>query len=255
MTDGNRSISVSVIMPAYNSERFVRIAIESVLAQTVRDIELLVIDDCSTDGTADAVSEYLYDPRVRYIRMDANSGAPGARNKGLELAGGKYVAFIDSDDEWLPDKLERQLHTLEKKGADAVCTGYNLINENGEMRGEYSIPEEISTELLLSENVIGCSTVMLSSRIFDKYRFGHDFFHEDYVLWLRVLGDGYTFVGIKEPYVNYRVMSTSKAGNKLKSAKHRYDIYRRFMHMSPLKSCRYLLRYTLRGIMKYRGVR
>lgn len=245
--------TVSVIMPAYNAERFIEEAIRSVMAQTVTDWELLVLDDGSTDSTADIVTQLVAeDARIRYLPNEHNMGVARTRNRGFDLCNGKYVALIDSDDVWLPDKLARQITCLEENKADIVCCSYAIVDLDGKpVKPDYIVPEWIDLDCLLQENVIGCSTVVFISQILETHRFHVDYFHEDYVLWLQLLRDGYHVVGCKEILAKWRFLENSRSFNKWKSAKNRWLIYRNYLGLPFLPSIRYFVSYALAGLRKY----
>lgn len=245
---------VSVIMPAYNAQRFVEEAIRSVMAQTVTDWELLVLDDGSKDATADIVKKLATeDSRIRFLPNEVNMGVARTRNRGFDLCRGAYIALLDSDDVWHPQKLENQLALAQETGADLVFSSYAIVDIRGkQVRGDYLVPEQIDFSGLLRENVIGCSTVLLSGTVVEKYRFSTDFYHEDYVLWLRLLQDGYRAAGSREVLVSWRLLENSRSFNKRKSAKNRWRIYRNYLKLSLCKSIRCFAAYALHGVKKYR---
>lgn len=247
---------VTIIMPAYNQERFIEKAIRSVQEQTFADWALLVLDDGSVDGTC-AIVERLAaeDERIELIRNEKNMGVARTRNCGLELSRGQYVAFLDSDDIWLPDKLEKQLSLAKETGADIIYCSYGIIDDKGKKsRRDYIVPESIDLNGLLKENVIGCSTVLLSERIAGKYRFETEFYHEDYVLWLRLLQDGYVAAGCRESLVKWRLSENSRSFNKRKSAQNRWRIYREAMRLSLWQSLWLFAHYAMASLRKYSRV-
>lgn len=244
---------VSIIMPAYNAERYIEEAVRSAMAQTVTDWELLIIDDCSGDSTC-SVAERLAreDKRIALFHNEENLGAAGTRNRGLELCRGKYVALLDSDDVWHPDKLEKQLERLRQTGADLSYSSYAVIGEDGKKaKGDYIVPENASFKKMLKENVIGCSTVLLDARIAKQYRFDTSFFHEDYVLWLRLLRDGYTAAGCGEVLVDWRYIESSRSFDKQKSARNRWKIYREYLKLPLPKSLWAFSNYAATSLRKY----
>lgn len=248
--------AVSVIMPAYNAERYIENAIRSVVEQTMGDWELLVLDDCSADGTREVVGAMAQqDSRIRLIENEENMGPARTRNRGLDISCGRYAAFLDSDDLWKPEKLERQLALAEETGAEIIYCSYGIIDECGNKRcNDFIVPESTDLRSMLVKSVFSCSTVLLSERIYRSYRFPMNFYHEDYALWLQFMRDGISTQGIREPLADYRVQSGSRASNKLASAQRRWDIYRRFLKMSVPKSMYYLMRYALAGVIKYRSI-
>lgn len=245
---------VSVIMAAYNAVTYIKAAIQSVQAQTVTDWELLVIDDGSKDETAALVSELArQDSRIRPISNAQNMGTARSRNRGLDLARGQYVAFLDSDDQWYPDKLEKQLILAKEKNADIVYASYAIVDEQGNKRcPDFVVPEAVDMKSMLIRNDIGCSTVMLSGAMVEKYHFCPDYYHEDYALWLEMLKAGAVAVGVTDVLVDYRYHSSSRAANKIGSAKCRWRVYRDALGMNVITSSWYLMQYAFGGIWKYR---
>ena len=257
MNQNVRQPIVSVVMPAYNCELYIETAIRSVMQQTYQNWELLVIDDASTDSTFEIVERMMdLDPRIQGIKNPTNMGAAKTRNRGLDMAKGEYVAFLDSDDCWYADKLTVQLRCVEQAGADLSYTSYAIVDGNGlPSRPIYRVPASLSFGELLKENVIGCSTVLISRKIVQNYRFATDFYHEDYCLWLNILQDGYSAVGCPEVLVDWRLIETSRSFNKKRSAKNRWRIYRKHLKLSVFRSAGLFATYACRGIKKYYGKR
>lgn len=246
-------VLVSVVMPAYNAERFIEDAVRSVQAQSFRDWELLVIDDGSTDRTVEIVRELArQDERITVIRNESNLGVAKTRNRGFDLSRGAYVALLDSDDLWYPEKLERQIALAREENADVVYCSYGIIDENGNKKCDdflVSPVTDFQTALIKSE--ISCSTALLSRKVIDTYRFNPGYYHEDLVLWLQILQDGGAARGVPEVLAAYRVMDGSRASNKLKSAARRWQVYRELLGYSIPKSVKLLLQYGLLGLKKY----
>ena len=245
---------VSVIMPAYNASAYIEAAIRSVMAQTHTRWELLVIDDCSTDDTC-AVVERLAaeDDRIRLIRNPHNSGVAATRNRGLELCEGAYVAFLDSDDVWHPNKLERQIQTAQQQQAQLVYTSYAIVDMQGHpCKKPYLVPAAVDFPDLLKENVIGCSTVLMTADLAKRYRFITGFFHEDYCLWLDILRDGHKAVGCTDVLTDWRWIVTSRSFNKKNGARNRWRIYRQHVHLPLWQSVWYFAAYVRRGLIKYK---
>lgn len=245
---------VSIIMPAYNAQDYIGEAIRSVQDQTVTDWQLFVIDDGSKDGTCRIVAELAQmDSRIHLLPNEKNMGTARTRNRGLELCRSRYVAFLDSDDIWYPQKLERQLAAAEEKKADVVFTSYAIIDNAGKNRcNDFIVQETVDLKGMLRRNELGCSTVLLSERVARQYRFLEEFYHEDYALWLKMLRDGAVFAGVTEVLVGYRYHSNSRASNKLNSARSRWRIYRELLGMSVFTSGWYLMQYGFNGVWKYR---
>lgn len=247
-----KEVLVSVIMPAYNCEKYIGQAIRSVLEQSV-SLELIIVEDKSGDGTEAVIREFLDDERVTYISNEVNAGVAASRNKGIELAKGKYIAFLDSDDYWTPDKLERQVAFMEDGNKVLSSTGRELIDENGASTGRViGIPDVISYKDLLKGNVLNTSGVMVLASVAKKYRMVQDHLHEDYIMWLSILKEHDVAYGINEPMLKYRVMKGTKSGNKLKSARMTFGVYR-YMGLNLLEAIYYFCHYAVNGVRKYKG--
>ena len=180
---------VSIIMPTYNCGAFIGETIATVQAQTYSHWELLVVDDCSTDDTAEVVASLAKsDPRIRYVRLETNSGAAMARNRAMELAQGRYMAFLDSDDLWHPDKLRRQIDFMTSRGAAMSCTAYAQIDEQGVPTGKIvRSPARTSYNRLLLDCPVGNSTVMYDVARLGKFEVPNIRKRNDDALWLRML--------------------------------------------------------------------
>lgn len=246
---------VSVIMPAYNSERYIGEAIVSVLAQTFPEWELVVVDDCSNDGTACIAKRFSEsDARVKVVLMSENGGVAAARNRGIAEACGAYVALLDSDDLWEPDKLELQVALAERSGAPIVYCSYDLISQDGQDVGKpFVVPPVTDFEAMLEKSVIGCSTCLISTEIMKTHPFSNEFHHEDYVLWMTLLREGYAACGCSEVLMHYRQIPGSRSSDKIKSAKGRWEAYRKGLGMPIGKSLASFVRYAVSGVRKYHG--
>ncbi len=249
----NMTPLVSVIIPTHNAESHIGKTINSVRNQSFGDWELIVIDDCSQDSTCSIVERMMPDDnRIQLLKNETNMGVAQTRNRGLELCKGKYVAFLDADDIWYPDKLEQQIELAEKENADIVYSSYDIIDvDDKQTKSSYIVPKTVSYEELLRENVIGCSTVLITGKMGKKYRFTEEFYHEDYVMWLQILKDGYKAVGITDVLVKWRHLENARSFNKRKAAKNRWDIYRRCLKLSMVKSIYAFSVYAISGLKKY----
>ena len=244
---------VSVIMPAYNAEEYISEAVQSVMAQTYTNWELLILDDCSTDGTADKARCFSdLDSRITLYSNPKNMGVALTRNKGMALAKGSWVALLDSDDIWHKDKLEKQLVAAENTGADIIYCSYSLMDKNGEHLSDFIVPERTSYDDMLRKNVIGCSTVFMRSPILIHHHFSPEHYHEDYVLWLELLKSGYIAAASTDVLVDYRIVDGSRSNDKLKSAKNRWLIYREIEKLSLGKSVRVFAEYAFNGFIKHK---
>ena len=234
---------VSIIMPAYNAERTVRASIDSVLVQTFPDWELVVINDASADKTAEIIQQLAKnDRRVILLENEKNSGISLSRNRGIHHAKGEWLAFLDSDDLWREDKLEKQLKFIEETGALVSYTATAYITETGEMSSEISLdmPEDISEKVsgyilraekeftykeLLKRNLMSCSSVMVRRDVMIPFPEGQEI-HEDYVVWLGLVRTIDCAYGLDEPLLIYRMTKGSKSSSRIASAKMTYNAYR-----------------------------
>lgn len=215
---------VSIIMPAYNAERFIANSIESVLAQTFTNWRLYIIDDASDDNTSIVVNSYD-DSRITYILKSKNEGVAEARNEGIRRAQGRYISFLDSDDLWENEKLDKQLLMLEQ-GFDVVCSSYGVFSDEADfLHGVRCFPEVFTYSRMLRGNCIGNLT-----GIYNQTKLGKCFQqrcgHEDYLMWLELIhraGKGYC---IREMLAKYRISGGSLSANKFKAAKWQWNIYR-----------------------------
>lgn len=183
---------ISIIMAAYNAEKTIEQAINSVLSQTYPDFELLVVNDCSTDKTAMLAEAIVKkDGRVRLISNEKNSGVSYTRKHGLEEASGEWVAILDSDDAWAPEKLEKQIKLQKKTNADLLFTGSAFMDADGKPIDWYlAAPAEVTYRQLLKQNVLSNSSALVRKELYAKYYAVGDGMHEDFAMWLNILKDG-----------------------------------------------------------------
>lgn len=241
---------ISVIIPAYNCADTICCAIDSALCQDV-DLEVLVLNDCSADHLDDVMLSYANDARVRYLKNEENLGASGTRNRGVALAEGEYIAFLDADDCWKPGKLARQLKLLKETEAILCCTAREMMTPDWKSTGRIiSVPEHISYRDLMKENCIACSSVVLPTAVAREFPMEHEDSHEDYIMWLRILKKYGSACGIKEPLLQYRISTTGKSGNKLKSAMMTWKVYR-YMEFGFIQSMACFVSYAFRGVKKH----
>lgn len=251
MAAENQKPLITVVIPAYNAEKYIDETIRSVASQTYLNWELIVVDDCSQDATVDIVKSWMgKDPRITLLPSRQNGGVAQARNRGIAAAQGEWIALLDSDDLWLPEKLEKQLALAESAGAELVYCSYMLMEPQKET--PFVVPEETDFEATLVRSVISCSTVLMKAEVARKYPFQTEYYHEDYVLWLSILKDGCRARGCKEVLAKYRLLPNSRAANKWNSARHRWIVYRKFLKLPVYESCRVFGRYALAGLQKYK---
>lgn len=249
-----RDSLVSIVLPVYNAGAFIEQAVASVIAQTYTDWELIIVDDGSTDKTCEIIrEEAARDHRIRLIQLPQNTGNPAVpRNRGLEAANGRYIAFIDSDDIWLPQKLEEQLPLFADSDSVAIVySDYEKIDENGKRDSRVIRNKSFSTyDSLLNGNVILQSSAIIdtSKTRIPKYR---QVRHEDYFFWLDILRSGLTACNTGTVNTLYRVHSDSVSGNKLQTALWTWNIYRNEEHLTFWKSCYHFVHYIIYGTLKY----
>ena len=250
--DKDKSALVSVIMPTYNSEQYLEKSINAVLIQTYKDLELIIINDCSSDNTVELVETLaVKDNRIKLINNKVNLGCANSRNIGLQKAKGSYIAFCDSDDIWHNKKIDIQLDCIEKFGADIVFTDYEMVDAKGESIKYRQVNPKVNLDSLLKENFIIFSTTFYKKNSINDILFKSEWFHEDYIFLLECLQRNKVFVGINESLVKYRVHENGRSYNKLKSAQYRWKIYRNFLKLGLIKSLYYFINYIFYGVTKY----
>lgn len=246
---------ISIIVPVYNVEKYIAETIACVTAQTYRDWELLLVEDASSDGTVDIIRRIMEeqnDPRIRLLRQPSNMGAARARNRGLQEARGRYIAYLDADDLWVPEKLEHELRFLQERNAAFVFTGYEFADERGRGTGKVvHVPESLSYRQALSNTTIFTTTVM-----FDTGKIGRDQLEmpaiksEDTALWFRVLRSGYTAHGLDENLVLYRRAGKSLSSNKLEALRRIWNLYRRSENLSLPRSAWHFCFWAVRAVRR-----
>lgn len=247
---------ISIIMAAYNAEKTIEQAINSVLSQTYPDFELLVVNDCSTDKTAMLAEAIVKkDDRVRLISNEKNSGVSYTRKHGLEEASGEWVAILDSDDAWAPEKLEKQINLQKKTNADLLFTGSAFMDADGKPIDWYlAAPAEVTYRQLLKQNVLSNSSALVRKELYAKYYAVGDGMHEDFALWLNILKDGRKAYGVDEPLLIYRIAKSSKSGNKFKAAKMNWNTYR-YVGLNPIEAAYYEGWYMIKNVIKYTNLK
>lgn len=245
---------VSIIMAAYNAEKTIQYAIRSILTQTYTSWELLVINDCSSDSTASVVGSFT-DSRIHLLQNDKNSGVSLSRKKGMEAAQGEWIAVLDSDDMWAPDKLEKQIALAQKTSAKLIFTGSAFIDDDGNaIDWQLHVPETLPYRELLKQNLVSNSSVLIKADLYRKHYAIGDGMHEDFAIWLGITKEGTLAYGIDEPLLIYRVASSSKSSNKVKAAKMNWNTYR-YIGLNPLSACYYMCWYIVKGLLKYRHLK
>ena len=243
-------ILVSVVMPAFNCGKTIGQAVESALCQNV-PLELLIVVDGPSPETEEALMPWARDGRVRILHNGRNLGAAASRNRGIRAARGKYVAFLDADDIWLPGKLEKQVRLLEENGAVLCATARELLRPDGTSNGiVLPAPARITYRRLLRHNCIACSSVVVRTEAVRRFPMRSDASHEDYVLWLELLRVYGWACSLPEPMLRYRTGSSGKSGNKLQSAAMTFRVYRQ-LGFGGIVASLLFARYALCGVGKY----
>lgn len=246
-------ILVSVITPSYNSAQFISKAIRSVLNQTFTDWEMILVDDCSTDHSVAVIQSFIeQDSRIKLISLSHNSGAAVARNRAIAAAQGRYIAFLDSDDSWLPNKLETQLKFMQDKSIAFSYSSYEKVDEQGNSLGLMGVPAKVTYQQLLKCCVIGCLTA-----IYDTHQLGKVYMplirkRQDFGLWLRLLKKVDCAYGLQQPLAQYLVRTGSISSNKSTAAAYTWRLYRDVEQLNLGKSCYYFAHYAVRGVLRTR---
>lgn len=244
-------MSISIITPSYNSAGFILNTIRSVIDQTVSNWELIIVDDCSTDNSIEVIEGFVdKDPRIKLIQLTENSGAAVARNKGIEAAKGRYIAFLDSDDVWSPDKLEKQLAFMQANDYPFTFAAYDKVDEAGKVFGHVGVPDKVTYSDLLKSCSIGCLTAMYDTEFFGKVYMPLIRKRQDLGLWLKLLKKTKYAYGLNETLGFYKVRKDSISANKKSAALYQWRIYRDIEHLSLIKSFYYFAHYAIRGLLK-----
>lgn len=240
MTIQNTQELVSIIMPAYNNSLFIAGSIESVLSQTYTNWELLITDDCSKDDTWDIIQRYAAaDTRIKPYQMKFNSGPTRTRNESIRRATGRYIAFLDSDDRWTPDKLEKHIAFMKEKNCALSYTSYYVCNRNQEVLRTIKGKPEVTFDDMINYNHIGCLTAMYDTQKLGVIMMPHIQKRQDWALWLLILKHTGKAYGLQEPLAYYTQNGKgSISSNKLKLVKYNFSIYWIVLNFSFLKSFR-----------------
>lgn len=243
---------VSIITPAYNAEKSIAATIESVLAQTYQNWEMLITNDCSKDSTPQIVEQYASkDSRIHLISAEKNGGVSVARNLALAEAKGKYIAFLDSDDLWLPQKLEKQIAFMKEKDAAFSYTSYEMIDDTGQRLNKYIKPKPIMTfKNVIKTTLIGCLTVVVDKDKTGDFQMPLIKHTEDTMTWYEILKRGFVAYGMPEILSQYRISSVSMTSNKLKMAKLQWSTYRDYCKCGVIKSAYYFCWYAFNAVRK-----
>lgn len=214
---------VSIITPAYNCSETIAETIESVISQTYENWEMIIVNDCSTDDTENIVKTYIEkEPRIRLINLDKNSGSYIARNTAIDNSLGRYLALLDADDLWKPNKLELQIKFMQEKGVGFSFTAYETFKKKTDKKRKlFKVPKTINYKKYLRNTIIGCLTVVVDKQQIPDFHMEKGYL-EDILTWMHYLRRGVIAYGINENLASYRVREGSKSGNKIKNSKRYY---------------------------------
>lgn len=242
---------VSIIMPSFNTARFISETIRSVLAQTYTNWELIIVDDCSIDNTDEVVTEFLTDNRIRYIKNEKNSGAAVSRNRALREAKGKWIAFLDSDDLWTTDKLDKQIAFMKENGYHFSYTNYIEIDEESRPNGRsVTGPKRITKQGMYNYCWIGCLTVMYDAETVGIIQIEDIKKNNDYAMWLKACQRADCYL-LDETLAQYRKRSGSISNQGyIKLVKWHYKLYREAEKKNPLVAAVLTVRNLFFGVWK-----
>lgn len=245
---------VSIITPVYNSEKFLKDTILSVMNQTYKEWELILVDDCSTDKSKKIIEEYLQqDKRIKYYLLDVNSGAAVARNYALNKSTGRFIAYLDADDLWSNDKLEKQLRFMMNNSYGFTCTDYEVIDEDGNSKNKIvNMPKRIDYNLFLRNTIIQTVGVVVDTNLINKTLLEMPLIRrrQDAGTWCQILKKGHHCYGLNENLASYRRVSNSLSSNKFKAVKGTWYLYREVEGLSLFKSCYSFIGYAWNACKK-----
>ena len=242
---------ISIITPSFNSGKFIANTIESVLAQTYKNWEMIIIDDRSTDNSREIIESYIEkDQRIKLIKLDKNAGVANARNFAIQKSKGNYIAFLDSDDMWLPKKLEKQLSFMIENSYLFTYLGYEKVDENGKVIGKVEAPSKIGYKDLLKTCYPGCLTVMINVEALADSRIPTNTKREDYAFWLEIIKTTNFAFGLNQVLAQYRIHPQQNSRVKLDMAKETWYLYRNIEKLPLIKSIYCFSNYAIRGFFR-----
>lgn len=242
---------VSIITPSFNPDLKLIYTINSIKKQTYQNYEHLIIDDCSNKQySQDLLNLIESDPKIRLIKRDWNAGPAVTRNRGISEAKGKYIAFLDADDTWSPDKLEKQVAFMEATNAPLSYTNYSVVDANRKCLGERTAPLQLTYQDLIKVNRIGCLTAMYNVEVCGKQYMPNILKRQDYGLWLQITKKFGPARGLPESLAQYTKSKTSLSGNKIKLLKYQWRLYREIEHLSIVYSLYCLINHTWNGLTR-----
>lgn len=244
---------VSIITPAFKCLSTIKDTFESIISQSFKDWEWLIVEDCSNDGTYEFVQQLAkQDKRIRVFKTSQNSGAAAARNMGIFNSNGKYIAFLDADDLWKPDKLKTQIEYMEINGYDFTFTDYDLLLQNGKIKKHKIKKQFVNFKDLLKRNYVGCLTAVYNADNLGKNYMPLDCEkREDHGAWLDITKKGINAYRLEECLSMYRVGNNSVSSNKIKMVKYQYLLYRKHLHFNVFKSLWYTIVCSLNKLINH----
>ena len=245
---------ISIVVPVYNAAPYIENTVQMVLQQTYQDFELILVDDCSTDNSVALLLEQRKDVRLRLVKKERNQGAAAARNTGLDMASGRYIAFLDADDVWLPHRLEAGLRFMEEKKAGFVFSAYEFGDEQARGTGKIvHVPEKLTYRKALSRTVVFTTTTLFDTTLVPKELLRMPTVpSEDTATWWQILRNGHVAYGLDQVLAIYRRPAKSLSSNKLVALQRIWNLYRKQEKLGLFSSafyfCFWALRATLRRI-------
>lgn len=243
---------VSIVVPTYNSEKFIVDAINSVINQSFSDWEMIIVDDCSVDKTVEIIeSLVLGNNKVKLLKHHKNLGTGPTRNTGIDHSLGRYIAFLDADDVWLPAKLEKQISFMQLNKIGISFTSYSFINSDGnKIRGGVNAAEQLDLDGYMRATGIGLSTAIIDREICGEVRFSDLRVRQDTFLWMNLLNSNHIAYGLNERLAKYRISSGQISGNKFKIAWKTFLLYRGFNVISYRRRIVNYLFYIVNAVLK-----
>jgi teichuronic acid biosynthesis glycosyltransferase TuaG len=245
---------VSVITPSYNSEKYIKETIKSVQNQSYENWEMIIVDDCSSDSTCDIIEQISEkDSRVKLLRQKSNAGAGAARNRSMQNATGRYIAYLDADDIWLPNKLEKQVAFMKENQYAFSCVSYEVIDNDGNtLNKEIHMLPSVDYIGFLTNNLLQTVGIMVDTMAVEKKYLVMPNIRrrQDAATWLQILKAGFKCYGMNEILAQYRRTENSLSSNKIKAVKGIWFLYREIEHLSLLFSCYCFLRYASLAVWK-----
>ena len=242
---------ISIIIPVYNAEKYILETIKTIKNQTYKNWEAIFVDDCSEDKSIEIIKKQL-STNIKLLTLKKHSGTAIARNEGIKIANGKYLAFLDADDLWDKEKLEKQILFMKENNYAFTYTAFKYVNENNTKQSrKINVQKKLDyKEALKNTRILSISVMIDLDKIPKKDCYMVNVMNEDIATWWKLLKKGNIAYGLKEPLVFYRRYKNSKTSSKIKNATYRWELYRKVEKLSLLKSIYYFLHYIFYGIVK-----